>query len=78
MGDITACFYTDEYHLVEKENLMMKKRKKLLETEKIVDKQGREIVSHREIQSLFYNNFKWSIIYENGSLCSTPETNIIL
>ena len=44
MGDITACFYTDEYHLVEKENLMMKKRKKLLETEKIVDKQGREAV----------------------------------
>ena len=28
---------------------------------------------------MFYNNFKWSIIYKNtDSLCCTPKTNIIL
>ena len=32
-----------------------------------------------EPQSLFFNNFKWSISYKNcESLCCTPETNIIL
>ena len=42
MCDIAACLYTDEYDLVEKENLMMKKRKKLLAREKIADKHGKE------------------------------------
>ena len=29
--------------------------------------------------AIFYNNFKWSIIYKNiKSLCCPPETNIIL
>ena len=33
------------------------------------------IVQHREI---FYNNFKWSIIYKNCESCCTPKTSIIL
>ena len=37
------------------------------------------IVQHRELEPLFCNIFKWSIIYKNTeSLGSTPETNIIL
>lgn len=38
------------------------------------------IVQHKEIQPLFCNNFKWSIMYENvESLWYTPpETNIVL
>ena len=44
-----------------------------------INKQQIYIVQHREIQPLFYNNFKWSIIYKNiESLCCTPETNKIL
>ena len=44
-----------------------------------MDKQQGYIVQHREIQPLFCNNFKWSLIYKNiESLCCTPETNIIL
>ena len=36
------------------------------------------IAQHREIQTLFYNSFKWNIIYKNvDSLCCTPETNIV-
>ena len=32
------------------------------------------------IETVFYNNFKWSIIYKNvGSLCcESPETDVIL
>ena len=42
---------------------------------KINNEQG-YIIWHREIQPLFYNNFKWSIFYKNiDSLCCTPETN---
>ena len=36
------------------------------------------IVQYREIQPIFYNNFKWNIIYKNiESLCCIPETNIV-
>ena len=41
-------------------------------------KQGR-IVQHREIKSLSYNNFEWSISYTTiETLWCTPETNVIL
>ena len=44
-----------------------------------INKQQGYIVQHGEIQPLFCNNFKWSIIYTNiASPCATPETNIIL
>ena len=37
------------------------------------------IVQHREILSLFYNNFQWSISYKTvETLWYTPETNVIL
>ena len=40
----------------------------------ISNKQQGYIVQHREIKSLFYNNFKWSIIYKNPeSLCCILE-----
>ena len=44
-----------------------------------INEQRGYTVQQREIQLLFYNNFKWrSIIYKNiESLCSIPETNII-
>ena len=43
-----------------------------------IDKQQGYIVQHRELQLLFCNNFKWSIIYKNTeSLCCPPETDII-
>ena len=43
-----------------------------------VDKQ-KDIGQNKEINQLFCNNFKWSIIYKNiESLCCTPETNIVL
>ena len=30
-------------------------------------------------EPIFYNNFKWNMIYKNTeSLCCTPETNIML
>ena len=33
----------------------------------------------QEIQSTFYNNFVWSVIYKNIKLpCCTPEINIVL
>ena len=33
----------------------------------------------QETQPIFYNNFKWSIIYKDfESLCCIPETCIIL
>ena len=42
---------------------------------KVDDQQGCT-EQHREAQPLFYNNFKWNIIYKNiESLCCTPETN---
>ena len=35
-------------------------------------------MNYKNIQPIFYNNFKWSIIYKNTeSLCCTPETNIV-
>ena len=44
-----------------------------------IEKQQGYIIQHREIQPLFCDNFKWSIIYKNTeSLCCTPETNVIL
>ena len=44
-----------------------------------IDKQQGYIVQHREIQTLFCNNFKWNINCKNiESLCYTPEINIIL
>ena len=43
-----------------------------------INKEQGYIIQHREIQPLFSNTFKWSIIYKNiESLCCTPETNII-
>ena len=36
-------------------------------------------VQHRECSQWYYTNFVWCIIYKNiGSLCCTPETNIVL
>ena len=47
--------------------------KKLKQRNQIIDKQKGYIVQHKEIQSLFCNNFKWSIIYKNiESPCCTP------
>jgi len=44
-----------------------------------VDKQQGYVVQHREIQLLFFNNFKLSVIYKSvESPCCTPETKIIL
>ena len=44
-----------------------------------VDKQQGYIVQHGELQPLSCNNFQWSISCKNvESLCSTPETNIIM
>ena len=44
-----------------------------------INKQQRYIEQHREIQPLFCNKLKWSIIYKNiDSLCCMPETNKIL
>ena len=44
-----------------------------------VDKQQGYIGQNKEINQLFCNNFKWSIIYKNiESLCCTSETNIVL
>ena len=44
-----------------------------------VDKQQEYIVQHKEIQPLFHNNFKWSIICKNTeSLWDIPSANIIL
>ena len=43
-----------------------------------ISKQQGYIVQHREIQPLFWNNFKWSIIYKTiESLCYTSDTNIV-
>ena len=43
-----------------------------------IDKQQGYIVQPREIQPLFCNDVKWSIIYKNtDSLCYTSETNIL-
>ena len=45
---------------------------------KINNQQG-YIVQCSEIQPLFCNNFKWSIIYKNiESLCCANETNMIV
>ena len=44
-----------------------------------LNKQQGYTVQHHEIEPLFCNNLKWSIIYKNvESLCCTPETNIML
>ena len=40
-----------------------------------MDKLKEYILQHREIQPIFYNNYKWSIIFKNcESLCCIPET----
>ena len=42
----------------------------------VSNKQQGYIVQHREIKPLFYNNFKWSIIYKNPeSLCCILENS---
>ena len=43
-----------------------------------INKLQKYIVQHREILSLFYNNFKWSIVYKKLNHCHSLETNIIL
>ena len=47
--------------------------KKLKQRNQKIDKQKGYIVQHKEIQSLFCNNFKWSIMYKNiQSPCCIP------
>ena len=41
-------------------------------------KEERYIALHREIQSLFCINFKYSVIYKNSESLYIPETNVIL
>ena len=43
-----------------------------------INKQQGYMVQHRELQLLFCNNVKWSILHKNiECLCCIPESNII-
>ena len=44
-----------------------------------INKEQGHIVQHREIQPLFFNNYKWYIIYKKiEPLCCSPKMNILL